>query len=180
MAQLPYLMYEQKPPMSSQSFIALAEDFLTKKDAALLRRLASSSSVNSEATGCNFIDEWMMWDHALRLNLAKERIIKQKKENMQVSEPPVFPLEAAAAASKAVDEESPLVGEKILDKARWLALDAILSIGYFNRESVYAYYLKLLLLERYQSFNEEKGFAEYKSLYDSIVENAQNSLGELK
>jgi len=46
--------------------------------------------------------------------------------------------------------------------------------------NIYAYYLKLLLLERRQSFNTEKGFAEYKTLYAEILESAQKSPGETK
>jgi hypothetical protein len=113
------------------------------------------------------------------LNLAKERALKLKKE-VQITDIPFFPQEAAITAVKAVDEKSPLDGEILLDKARWNAIDTIAGGDYFSVNNVYAYYLKLLLLERRQAFNTEKGFAEYKTLYASILESAQNSPGETK
>ena len=172
MAQLPYLIYEQKPPMPSSEFKDLAKSLMVPNDAAFLDKLSISGS--AEKTGCDFIDKWQEWDHILRLNLAKQRVIKLKLEK-PVTEPNAVHLDAAAAASKAVDETSPLDAEIMLDKARWHAIEELAGTDYFHRNTVYAYYLKLLLLERRQVFNTEKGFAEYKSLYASIVDSAQKA-----
>jgi hypothetical protein len=84
-------------------------------------------------------------------------------------------MDTYAAASKAIDESSPLDGEILLDKARWQAIDDLAGNDYFHRNSIFAYLLKLLLIERRMSFNVEKGFDEYKSLYTSIVESVQNA-----
>ena len=174
MAQLPYLIYEQKPPMTSASFKTMAQYFLKDKDAVYMDKLSLNPVFSEKNCGIGFIDNWRNWEHALKLNLGKERAIKLKKENLISAQPPFFPLEASAAASKAIDEHSPLEGEIVLDKARWFAIDSLAGNDNFHREGVYAYFLKLLLLERRQSFNVEKGFAEYKSLYASIVESAQH------
>jgi hypothetical protein len=102
-----------------------------------------------------------------------------KRENVHA--PPVEPLDAAAVAAKLVaNEHSPLEAEYHIDKARWNAIDALVGFNYFNRNYIYAYFLKILLLERQQLFTIEKGFAEYKSLYAEIIESADNSLGEPK
>jgi hypothetical protein len=177
-AQLPYLIYEQKPPMSSKNFKALAADLLDDGDMKVMEYL-SFDQVFSNNDTCDFINNWKNWERALRLNLAKERALKLKKE-VQITDIPFFPQEAAVTASKAVDEKSPLDGEILLDKARWNAIDTIAGGDYFSVNNVYAYYLKLLLLERRQAFNAEKGFTEYKTLYASILESAQNSPGEAK
>ena len=174
MAQLPYLIYEQKPPMTSASFKAMAKYFLNDADSVFMDKLSLNPAFCEDGSGSDFIDSWKEWERALKLNLSKERAIKLKKENTITAEPPFFPLEAAGAASKAIDEHSPLEGEIVLDKARWLAIDAFAGNDNFHRNAVFAYFLKLLLLERRQSFNVEKGFAEYKSLYASIVESAQH------
>ena len=180
MAQLPFLIYEQKPPMSSERFKALASYFLNSTDSSLLKHLSLDPAFSQKKTDSDFIDNWREFERALRLNLAKERAIKLKRDTMQMVNPPLFPLEAANAASKAVDESSPLEGEVIIDKARWTAIDSMTGSDNFHRNAVYAYFLKLLLLERREAFNTEKGFTEYKSLYASILESAQNSLGETK
>jgi len=178
MAQLPHLVYEQKPPMSSNDFLELAKPLMSKSDRSFFDKITLSSSLHDEAkTGCGFIDNWRTWERSLKLNLAKQRAIKLKRDNIPMEEPPATPLEAVAAASKAVDESSPLDGELLLDKARWYAIESLVGNNYFDRSNVYAYFLKLLIIERREAFNVEKGFTEYKSLYASIVESGQETRG---
>jgi len=189
MAQLPYLTYEQKPHISSGAFKSLAESLMDKEDAKLLDCLSLDPSPQSggegpsyteasPSTGCDFIDNWREWERVLRLNLAKHRAIHLKRENPSALEPPFMPSDAVAAAVKAVTgDSSPLDAEILIDKARWNAIDTLAGNDYFNRNSVYAYFLKLLLIERRQAFNTDKGFSEYKSLYAEIIESAHNSLG---
>jgi len=192
MAQLPFLIYEQKPPMSSAAFKLLAESVLAEEDAALFNNLGldpdpeqakegSSYADSAPPTGCGFIDGWREWERTLRLNLAKQRAIRLKRENVAAVEPPFMPTDASSAAVRAVAGDcNPLEGEIIIDKARWSAIDALAGIDSFSRDNVYAYFLKLMILERRQAFNAEKGFSEYKSLYAEIINSAHNSTGELK
>jgi len=188
MAQLPFLIYEQRPPMSSAAFKALAESLMDGDDAVLLKAVhldpyeedESAPSAEGVNTGCNFIDGWKNWERTLRLNLEKSRAIKLKRDSLSMAEPPFYPADAAAAAVKAVNSESsPLDTEIFIDKARWNAIDGLAGNEYFDRNNVYAYLLKLMLMERRILFNVERGFAEYKSLYASIIESAQNA-GEHK
>jgi hypothetical protein len=195
MAQLPYLLYDQRPPMSSESFKALSLSMLNNKDSELLQSLCLDPDPNNAGekgpsyaesapkTGCSFIDAFREWERTLRLSLAKQRAAKMQNSSITTIEPPFFPVDANQAAAKVVASDiSPLEGEIMIDKARWNAIDALAGNDYFHRNSVFAYYLKLLLLERRLSFNAEKGFAEYKSLYASIVEKgkslAEKTLGE--
>ena len=191
MAQLPFLIYEQKPPMTSGAFKDLALSILTEEDAVFMDQLAidpapdtaadvSAYAQKAPSTGCGFIDEWREWERSFRLNLAKHRAVKTKRESTGALEPPPYPQDAAAAAVRAVNgENSPLEGEIIIDKARWNAIDALAGIDYFDRNNVYAYFLKLVLLERRHLFNVDNGMNEYKSLYAEIIESA-HSLGEPK
>jgi hypothetical protein len=192
-AQLPDLVYGQGAPMTSAAFLELARRFLDKKDSDLLDRLSldpgdpsgtpsrPAYEENAAPTGCDFIDKWREWERALRLNLARNRALRLKREGGSPVDPPAYPLDAAATALKAgmtagVPEESPLDAEIALDKARWNAIGYLQGITYFSRNTIYAYFLKLLLLERRESFNTEAGFAEYKSLYASILERAQQGV----
>ena len=200
MAQLPYLIFEQRPPMSSAAFMSLCETLLNKGDLALLMGLSldpqpdekkkrlqdevvsaktegPTYSRPSPSSGCSFIDSWREWERVLRLNLAKNRAIKKGREDLVSVEPPYIPQDASNTAAKAVNSSvSPLEGELIIDKARWNIIDTLVGYDYFNRRNVFAYYLKLLLLERRQAFNAERGFAEYKSLYAAIVDSNINSV----
>jgi hypothetical protein len=185
MAQLPYIIYEQKPPMSSESFRELALSFLSKEDAAILSSIPHSiyytdndeelEKTGMNATGCAFVDKWREWERTLRLNMARERANKLKRPKAS-EEPPVVPADAAYTAIKAVvGDGSPLKKEISLDKDRWTAIEILAGNDYFHRNSVFAYYLKLMLLERRQLFNAETGFTEYKSIYAKIIENSQYS-----
>jgi hypothetical protein len=195
-AQLPGLVYGQDAPMTSAAFQDLVKRLLGKEDADMLDMLSidpagpfpdpSLPAYGQDAapSGCDFIDKWREWERSLRLNLARNRALRLKREADFPADPPAYPLDAAAAALKAgLSEESPLEAELFLDKARWDAIEYLQGISYFSRNTVYAYYLKLLLMERRKSFDTEAGFAEYKSLYASILERAQPGIlpaGEAK
>jgi len=167
--------------MSLSAFMDLALPLLSKEDADLMKLLSlypGNASPDGEgfsyaeaapSTGCRFIDDWREWERALRLNLAKHRTIKSRLDNPSSVEAPPVPADAASVAVKAVNNAAtPLEGEITIDKARWDAIGALAGNDYFDRNNVFAYFLKLSLLERRRSFDKEKGFAEYKSLYASI------------
>jgi hypothetical protein len=162
-------------------------------DAALLDQVSLDPEPSGKGTnpayaellpsGCVFIDRWREWERTLRLNLAQARAQRIKREGGVPVEPPGNPAEAVTVAlNAAAVEESPLEAELFLDRARWNAIEELQGIDHFSRNTVYAYLLKLLLLERHRLFDTEAGFAEYKSLYASILERAQgvSPVGESK
>ena len=191
-AQLPSLVYGQEPPMSSARFRDLAQAQLSEEDAALFTLLsldpqpgpAAGRPSYAEAggpSGSDFIDKWRDWERALRLNLARLRASRLKREGAAPVDPPVVPADAASGALQALAAaENPLEAEILLDRARWNAIEQFQGISAFSRNVVYAYLLKLLILERRASFRAETGFAEYKSLYASILEHARPGAGESK
>jgi hypothetical protein len=122
-----------------------------------------------------FINRWRNWERALRLNLARYRALRFKREGgagneVSTVDPPEYPADAAAAAKAAAAMDSPLEAEIFLDKARWDAIELFQGIHYFSSNTIYAYLLKLRLCERRTLFRAEEGFAEYKGLYASIME----------
>ncbi|MCL2128307.1 MAG: DUF2764 domain-containing protein [Treponema sp.] len=181
--QLSHLIYGQTPPMTAAEFREMATPLLTGEDAALLDTIGLdpeppkpdetgrelSYAEKLPPCGSDFIDNWREWERTLRLNLAKLRFIKLKREGAGPAEPPDFPVEAVATAAKAV-QETPLEGESVIDKARWSAIESMQGNEYFGRNTIFAYLLKLMILERQASFQTETGFSEYKSLYASILE----------
>ena len=183
-AQLPYLTYGQLPPMPPQAFKELVKPMLSAEDSTFLDMVNLAFVEDAPACGSDFIDGWREWERALRLNLAKHRAVKTKRENAVTAEPPVIPADAPAAALRAIAAmESPLEAEVVLNKARWSAIEALQGIDYFDRNIVFAYLLKLLILQRHDSFQAEAGFSEYKSLYASILGSAQTGtsrVGESK
>jgi len=182
-AQLPYLVYGQKPPMSSASFKAMAVeqmgadgrlmDFCTlDPDPAGDPRKATYYEP-ALPTPSVFINNWKEWERALRLNLAKNRAQKLERSGGSLVDAPAYPPGAALAAKTAMTMESPLEAEIFLDKARWEAIDSFQGLDVFCDDAMYAYLLKLLLMERRAAFIDEDGVNEYKGLYAAI-------LGEVK
>jgi len=160
--------------MSSQKFKELAVSLMTKKDASLMEYLSLEYQPFAKKTGCKFIDNWRKWENTLRLNLGKSRALNLYNEYTGEI-PPDVPEDAVYTATNLFSHEgTPLEGEMLFDRARWNVIEDLLAgSNYFDRGGVYAYFLKLLLLERHQLFNIEKGFAEYKSIYAEIIKNAQ-------
>jgi hypothetical protein len=117
-----------------------------------------------------FFKKWREWEKALRLNLARYRSARVKRDSP--ADTPEHPADAAAAAKAAAAMDSPLEAEIFLDEARWRAIDYFQGINYFDRNTIYAYLLKLLLMERRSCFRAEEGFAEYKGLYAAVMEAA--------
>jgi hypothetical protein len=172
MAQLPSLIYGEPAPMSSAHFRELAEQALSREDAALLGFFTLNPAAGNVPGGgdCEFLGKWREYETALRLNLARYRGVKIKRE--APADAPDYPADAAAAAKAAAAMDSPLEAEIFLDESRWRAIDLFQGLNYFDRNTVYAYLLKLLLMERRSCFRTEEGFAEYKGLYAAVMEAA--------
>jgi hypothetical protein len=169
------LSYNAPIPITSQAFIDLCRTKLSSSDISLLELCTLNPDAgdayaeSAPASSSGFVDAWRAWERALRLNLARYRSQKLKREGGTI-EPPAYPADAAAAAKAAVAIESPLEAELFLDQARWNAIEAIQGLSYFGENAVYAYLLKLRLLERKALFKAEEGFAEYKMLYAAILD----------
>ena len=179
-AQLPYLIYGQNPPMSSAAFKALAAELMNSGDAALLDYCTlDPDPVKAEDSGASYaeqalstpsklINQWKEWERTLRLNLAKNRAIKFKRDGSGIDAPGI-PADAALAAKNAISMESPLDAEFFLGKARWDAIESFQGLNIFCETAMYAYLLKLLLMERRAAFKNEEGLSEYKGLYAAIL-----------
>ena len=179
-AQLPYLVYGQGLPMSSADFRALAQDVMSPADASILDYCTldpvpptpgeggAAYAEPARPTPSEFINRWKEWERTLRLNLARSRVQKLKREG-GVADAPDYPSDAAAVAKTALVMESPLEAELFLDKARWDAIESFQGINAFSENAMYAYLLKLRLMERRAAFKPEEGFTEYKGLYAAIL-----------
>jgi hypothetical protein len=178
-AQLPHLSYGQQPPMSSAAFRELCATSLNKNDAALLPycRLGIAKEDN-KPTSSGFINEWRKREQTLVLNLAQMRSSKLKRDAPVEVSHDSSEAEALARAAFALDD--PLEAELLLDRGRWDAVESLVGTDYFGVNTVYAYLLKLLLVERRSAFKTEEGFAEYKALYAGIIERAPRANGEPK
>jgi hypothetical protein len=163
--------------MSSHVFRDLCKSALSAADLAILDLCTldpASRAEPPEPCPSAFVNNWRNWERSLRLNLARYRVQRLKREGGAAVEPPDYPADAVSAAKAAAAMESPLEAEIFLDKARWDAIELFQGIDYFSNNTLFAYLLKLRLLERRALFKAEEGFAEYTGLYASIKEQPEN------
>ena len=170
--QLPHLIYGQEVPMSSEQFVALANYVMSDEDAALLVH-CNLNPAPVPATSSGFINFWIEYERTMRLQLAKGRSQKLKRSGDSFGEIPEYPIDAAAVAKAALALDSAFEAEILLDKARWDAIDSYVGLDLFSENAMYAYLIKILLLERRAAFETEKGFTEYKALYTAILGEAK-------
>jgi hypothetical protein len=169
-ATLPSVSYGDAPPKSSGEFREECAYHLAPHDAALLRYCCYDPAVTAVpvVTGSDFINALLARERTLLLNLAHLRAARLKRQ--LTGEPPRDASDTDVAAKAAFEMGDPLEAELFLDRGRWDALDALAGLDLFSVNNVYAYLMKLQLLERRQCFDTGKGFAGYKGLYDTILD----------
>ena len=174
-ASLPYLSYGDTPPISSEEFREQCKGFLNKNDINLTRYCSYDPKLAVEtvgSTGSAFLDFILMRERTLALTLANLRAAKLNRPSLGEL---AHDMPRAEAMAKAVFEmEDPLEAELSMDRDRWAVLEEVVGIDLFGVNTVFAYLLKLQLLERKQRFNFPKGSAEYRKIYETIL-NEYNS-----
>jgi hypothetical protein len=162
--------------MTPAHFMELAADKLSSGDLAVLGHCTLDPELSAPPTSSAFVNHWREWERALRLNLSKNRAQKLKRSEASgrdAVDVPEHPADAVSAAKNAMLMESPLEAEIYLDKARWDAIENFQGISTFSEDAIYAYLLKLRLMERRSAFKNEEGFTEYKALYAAILGEAK-------
>ncbi len=168
-ASLPSLNLFEPPPLSSAEFEGLCESLLPASEAAVLRRV--SLEPGEETGACEgFEARWARFERCLKSELAILRAARLGRDRPQLAYEPS--LDASQAAKAAMAEESPLEAERLLDEARFRALDEIGGYEQFKLDRLKAYKLKLLLLERQAGFTEEAGSAAFSKAYGEIMKEA--------
>ena len=80
-----------------------------------------------------------------------------------------FPVELMKVARTAVEMESPLEAEKLINRYRLDLLESLRPFDNFSLDSVFYYGLKLKLISRMKQFNADIGESAYKNIYNSIM-----------
>jgi hypothetical protein len=174
-ATLPFIEYGDKPPMNSEEFRELCQSLLHPEDADLTQYCYYDPLIAIEAvqpTGSDFIDLFLARERTLVLNLAFLRAARLKRPSP--GDPPHDVPRAEAVAKAAFEMDDPLEAAIAIDKSRWGALSDMVGIDLFGVNNIFAYLMKLQLLERRQCFDAEIGAVKYKERYDSIL-NEYNS-----
>ncbi len=168
---LPLLMYESEIGINSTDFLKFCEEQLTPQDFNLLKKARLDQFTETDSAVLN---TWIKREIALRNELVKQRAQKlgfNAEDNLKegLYYPGLFEI-----ARDAVNNQSPLAGEYLLDEARWLYLDELESGHYFDIEKLIIFYLRLQMLERKALFTQQNGLAGFEEIYEKISEDIQS------
>ena len=154
-------------PLNGEQFRELASRFITEEEKAVLEGLSLVPPMENAATGSAFLDIWYEKERNLRCALAQIRAQKLKKDSIPL--PPGCTADIISAARTAVGMDSPLSAEEFLYEYRLRLLDDLRPLDGFSIDAVYAYGIKLLLVERMKKFEVENGKTSYHKIYDTIL-----------
>ena len=156
-------------PLTGTEFVELASRFITEDEKAVLQGLSLIPPMENISTGSAFLDVWYEKERNLRCALAQIRAQKMKKDSIPL--PPGCTADIISAARTAVGMDSPLSAEQFLFEYRLRLLDDLRPLDGFSIDAVYAYGIKLLLVERMKKFEVENGKTSYHEIYDTILSN---------
>ena len=178
-ASLPHLNYGDNPPMGSEEFKEKCKGFLSKQDAALIQYCSYDPKLAIEtvkSTGSAFIDFILLRERIVNLSLVRLRAVRLNRQTGE-DVPHDMP-RAEAMAKTAFEMDNPLEAELSMDRARWGILDEMVGVNIFGANTIFAYLLKLQLLERKQRFDSVKGAAEYRNIYDTVLNEYKSKVKE--
>lgn len=155
-------------PLNSSSFRELCCRFLSEDEKLQVQGLSLVPPKEKSSTGSVFLDTWYEKERSLRYALAQIRAQKMKKDTSVL--PSGVTADIVQAARMAVGMDSPLSAEQFLFDYRIRLLDEIRPLDSFSVDAVYAYGIKLLLVERMKKFDAEIGKTSYHKIYDNILE----------
>ena len=159
MASLPELKADGNLPLTYEEFLTCCESNVSDSEFQMLQDLTLSSTKGP------LVKEWSDFYGALSNELNYQRSM-----NLGKSYPSNYEKDNAASqvVAAALSARNPLEAERILLEFEFENLDLMAGAHMFDAESVFAYAIKLKLLERINSFEHDKGKAEFQSLFDGI------------
>ncbi len=155
-------------PLNTESFRELVSRYISVDEKVVINALSLVPPKELETTGSTFLDNWYEKERNLRCALAQIRAQKMKKDSVPL--PPGCTADIITVARTAVGMDSPLSAEQFLFDYRLRLLDDLRPLDAFSIDAVYAYGLKLMLVERMKKFEVENGKTSYHKIYDTILD----------
>ena len=154
-------------PITEKYYRDLCSRFLDSESLAVLNQLSLEAPRTAVKTGSAFLDKWYEFERCLRYALCQVRAQKMKKDfgPMPVS----CTQDIIQAARTAVGMDSPLSAEQFLFEYRISVLNDIQPLDSFSVDAVFAYGIRLMLVERMKKYDKEKGTDSYHKIYDTIL-----------
>ena len=156
---LPELRSDAEMPISYDEFLSCCKDQVEKSVYRELKTLTLSSDKGP------LVKKWSVFYKALTREINYQRSLALGKE---YPAPKERDSDVSAVARAALNAKNPLEAEKILLAYEFESLDALVGMHMFDKPFLFGYAIKLKLLERQGCFEQEKGKAEFKALFDQV------------
>ena len=158
-ASLPELRADGEMPVTYGEFLGCCQSNVSDSKYELLKDLTLSSTEGP------LVNEWARFYGMLTKELNYQRSLNLGKSYSSAFDKDGQIAQVVAAALSA---KNPLEAEKILLEYEFENLDSLVGLHMFDDYVLFGYAIKLKLLERLNCFEQTKGKAEFKSLFDGI------------
>ena len=164
-ASLPELSTNGEMPITYSEFLNCCESNVSETDFEILKNLTLSSREGP------LVDQWAEFYGMLTRELGYQRSLNLGRTYSSSYDKDAFISQTVASALSA---KNPLEAEKILLEYEFQTLDSLVGLHMFDDYVLFGYAVKLKLLERLASFQQEKGKAEFQSLFEGIQRQVNN------
>ncbi len=158
-ASLPELKADGDMPITYSEFLTCCQSNVSDSDYEILENLTLNSTEGP------LIKEWAEFYGMLSKELSYQRSMNLGKSYSSVYDKDGF---ISQVVGSALSAKNPLEAEKILLEYEFDNLDSLIGLHMFDDYVLFGYAIKLKLLERLSCFEQTKGQAEFKSLFDGI------------
>ena len=171
-ATLPLLQFDDKPPLTLDELYYMSRGNIASEDLSLLQTVSLEPG---ETYGNELLEKWYSWETSLRNELIKIRSQKLGIESEKYQREGYVIAGIAETAREAANQDSPLAGEELLNRARWNFLEELEVGHYFDLFKLMVYALKLQLLLRRSKFTTEQGREKFEQIYQHIREDIESA-----
>ena len=158
-ASLPELRADGDMPLTYDEFLTCCQSNVSEETFELLKNLTLNSTEGP------LVSEWAKFYGMLSRELNYQRSLNLGRTYSSSYDKDAF---ISQAVSSALSAKNPLEAEKVLLEYEFQTLDELVGLHMFDDYVLFGYAIKLKLLERLSCFQQEKGKAEFQSLFDGI------------
>ena len=158
-ASLPELRADGDMPITYEEFLSLCQSNVSEKDYEILKNLSLDSKEGP------LVKDWANFYGMLTKELNYQRSLNLGKSYSSAYDKDGL---ISQVVNSALSAKNPLEAEKLLLEYEFDNLDSLVGLHMFDDHVLFGYAIKLKLLERLTSFEQDKGKAEFQSLFDGI------------
>ena len=159
LASLPELKADGDLPLTYDEFLTCCQSNVSEEHYELLKDLTLGSKEGP------FIDEWARF-----YGMISKELNYQRSMNLGKSYPSVYEKDSVVSqvVASALSAKNPLEAERLMLDYEFENIDIMVGSHMFDDHVLFGYAIKLKLLERLTGFEQSRGKAEFKSLFEGI------------